>query len=41
MIMSFDLINVTRNFFKKKIFDEVIEDIFDMSNVRIFKEIEK
>ena len=25
----------------KKIYDEVIEDIFDMSNVRIFKEIGK
>ena len=30
----------TRNIFKK-IYDEVREDIFDMSNVRIFKEIEK
>ena len=26
---------------KKKIYDEVTEDIFDMSNVRIFKEIKK
>ena len=26
---------------KKKIYDEVTEDIFDMSNVRIFKEIER
>ena len=25
----------------KKIYDEVTEDIFDMSNVRFFKEIEK
>ena len=25
----------------KKIYDEVTEDIFDMSNVRLFKEIEK
>ena len=25
----------------KKIYDEVTEDIFDMSNVRIFKEIGK
>ena len=25
----------------KKIYDEVTENIFDMSNVRIFKEIEK
>ena len=25
----------------KKIYDEVTEDIFDMSNVRTFKEIEK
>ena len=25
----------------KKIYDEVTEDMFDMSNVRIFKEIEK
>ena len=25
----------------KKIYDEVTEDIFDMSNVQIFKEIEK
>ena len=25
----------------KKIYDEVPEDIFDMSNVRLFKEIEK
>ena len=31
----------TRNILKKKIHDEVTEDIFDMSNVRIFKEIEK
>ena len=31
----------TRNIFKKKIHDEVTEDIFDMSNVRFFKEIEK
>ena len=30
----------TRNIFKK-IYDEVTEDIFDMSNMRIFKEIEK
>ena len=30
----------TRNIFKK-INDEVSEDIFDMSNVRNFKEIEK
>ena len=28
-------------FKKKKIYDEVTEDIFDMSNVRIFKEIER
>ena len=28
-----------RNIFKR-IYDEVTEDIFDMSNVRIFKEIE-
>ena len=28
-------------FLKKKIYDEVPEDIFDMSNVRIFQEIEK
>ena len=35
------LINSTRNIFKK-IYDEVTEDIFDMSNVRTFnKEIEK
>ena len=35
-------IQITRNIFKKKIYDEVIEDIFDMSTVRIFnKEIEK
>ena len=26
---------------KQKIYDEVTEDIFDMSNVRIFKEIER
>ena len=33
---------ITRNAFEKKIYDEVTEDIFDMSNVRIFnKEIEK
>ena len=25
----------------KKLYDEMIEDIFDMSNVRIFKEIQK
>ena len=31
---------ITRNIFKK-IYDEVTEDIFDMSNVRIFKVIEK
>ena len=32
---------ITRNIFKKKIYDEVPEDIFDMSNMVIFKEIEK
>ena len=31
----------TGNIFKKKIYNEVTEDIFDMSNVRLFKEIEK
>ena len=30
-----------RNIFIEKIYDEVTEDIFDMSNVRIFKEIER
>ena len=32
--------NITRNIFKK-VYDEVTEDLFDMSSVRIFKEIEK
>ena len=31
----------TRTISKKKIYDEVTEDIFDMSKVRILKEIEK
>ena len=34
------IIKLTRNFLKK-IYDEVTEDIFDMSTVRIFKEMEK
>ena len=34
-------INKTRNIFLKNIYYEVTEDIFDMSKVRIFKEIEK
>ena len=32
---------ITRNIFKKKICDEMTEDILDVSYVRIFKEIEK
>ena len=28
---------LTRNIFKKYVYDEVPEDIFDISNVRIFK----
>ena len=28
----------TRNIFKKKIYDKVTQDIFDMGNVIIFKE---
>ena len=38
--MSFfygSVVHVSRNIFKK-IYDEVTEDIFDMSNVRVFKE---
>ena len=33
--------NFNKKYLLKKIYDEVIEDIFGMSNVRIFKEIEK
>ena len=33
--------NFSKKYLLKKIYDEVIEDIFGMSNVRIFKEIEK
>ena len=32
---------INKKYLLKKIYDEVTEDIFDMSNVRIFKEIEK
>ena len=31
----------TKKYLLKKIYDEVTEDILDMSNVRIFKKIEK
>ena len=34
-------LNVRQEISLKKIYDEVTEDIFDMSNMRIFKEIEK
>ena len=30
-----------RNIFKKKLYDSVTEDIFDMSNTRFLKETEK
>ena len=46
MIMEWNVISLnnglylTRNIFKK-IYDEVTKDIFNMSNVRFFKEIEK
>ena len=40
--MLFKKINISKKYLLKKIYDEVTEDIFDMSNVRIFnKEIEK
>ena len=41
--MSFfygSVVHVSRNIFKN-IYDEVTEDIFDMSNVRVFKETKK
>ena len=31
----------SKKYLEKNIYDEVTEDIFDMSNVRIFKEIKK
>ena len=34
-------LRINSKIFYKNIYDEVTEDIFDMSNVRIFKEIEK
>ena len=32
---------ITKKYLLKKIYDRVTEDIFDMSNVRIVKEMEK
>ena len=32
---------INKKYLEEKIYDEVTEDMFDMSNVRIFKEIEK
>ena len=29
----------TKHIFKKKVYDEVTEDIFDVSNMRTFKEL--
>ena len=33
--------NVNKKYLYKKIYDEVKVDLYDMSNVRIFREIEK
>ena len=34
-------LNAYKIHLQKKVYDEVTDDIFDMSNVRTFKEIEK